>query len=61
MVGTDRERVRATVADATEIPADVDLTQLDAWERHLWMTPDLTAEERRAAIAAVREAKQTAT
>jgi hypothetical protein len=37
-----------------EIPAEVSLQDLAAWEQHLWHTPDLTVEERQIAIHTVR-------
>ncbi|WP_143220369.1 hypothetical protein [Actinomadura sp. CNU-125] len=36
------------------IPPSVSLPDLAPWERHIWRTPDLTVEERRAAILLVR-------
>lgn len=36
------------------VPEDVPLRDLDPWERHIWLTPDLSAEERANAIRFVR-------
>lgn len=40
-------------APAITIPADLDLSSLESWKRHIWLTPDLTVHERRAMINAV--------
>lgn len=37
-----------------DVPADVGFAALEEWERHVWMTPGLTVEERALAIKAVR-------
>ncbi|WP_143220585.1 hypothetical protein [Actinomadura sp. CNU-125] len=37
-----------------DIPQSVSLPDLEEWEQHIWLTPDLTVEQRRAAIHFVR-------
>lgn len=40
-----------------DIPPEVDLDVLPEWERHVWLTPGLTIEERRMMILLVRLAR----
>src|SRR5690606_136616 len=40
-----------------DLPPEVDLDVLPEWERHVWLTPGLTIEERRMAILLVRLAR----
>lgn len=36
------------------IPSNLELTSLERWEKHLWLTPDMTAEQRRGLIRFAR-------
>lgn len=54
-VGPAHERTATTTG--ADIPPEVDLDVLPEWERHIWLTPHLTAHERRIAILLIRLAR----
>ncbi|TYK45104.1 hypothetical protein [Actinomadura decatromicini] len=50
--------IAPAVHEHVEIPASVDLRDLAAWERHIWVTPDMSVAERETMIAIMRVVRQ---
>lgn len=58
IAGIDDLRTAPCTSDTStppaSIPSDIILDSLEPWERHIWLTPDLTVEQRRSAIRWIR-------
>jgi hypothetical protein len=44
------EAMSADETPEVEIPSDVPMEDLERWERHVWRTPELSVQDRAAAI-----------
>lgn len=48
------EEIPGAAPQRVEIPADLELGELEAWERHVWLTPGLSIQERRIMVNALQ-------